>query len=64
MTKNQIIERQSKLILDLLAIGKEKMQEVSDLFAAIERERAGLPDEPKAKKRGSWPKGRPRGRKV
>lgn len=64
MTKDQIIERQSKLILELLAIGKDKMQEVSDLFAAIEREREGLPDGLKTKKNGGWPKGRPRGRKA
>ena len=56
MTKDQIIETQSKLILELLAIGKDKMQEVTDLFCKIQRipkgiENVNQPPEPEIDRR-------------
>lgn len=37
MTKDQIIEKQSEIIRELLKIGMERLQEISDLFCAIEK---------------------------
>lgn len=37
MTKDEIIEKQSKLILELVKIGQEKYQEIFNLFCAIEK---------------------------
>lgn len=37
MTKDQIIEKQSEIIRELLAIGKAKYQEIFDLFCVIEK---------------------------
>ena len=37
MTKDQIIAAQSRLILELLGIGKEKIQTVMNLFCEIQR---------------------------
>lgn len=74
MTKDQIIAAQSAIILDLLRIGTERMQEISDLFAAIEKEKAAswtkeeppeapanvIEFKPAPKRRGGWPKGKKR----
>jgi hypothetical protein len=60
LTKNEIIARQSRLIVELIKMGTEKMQEVADLFSAIEREREEIKAEPKPKRKGGWPKGKPR----
>ena len=42
MTKDEIIKAQSRLIVKLIQIGTEQMQEVADLFSAIELEREGI----------------------
>jgi transposase len=36
MTKDEIIAKQSRLILDLMRIGQDKIQEALDLFCEIE----------------------------
>ena len=39
MTKDQIIEKQSKMIRDLISIGMNRYQEIMDLFVEIEKHR-------------------------
>ena len=76
VTKDEIITAQSAIILDLLRNGMDRMQQISDLFAAIEKEKAASwtkeepPEVPAnviefkppepVQKHRGWPKGKPR----
>lgn len=44
MTKDEIINKQSKMIRDLISVGMQRYQEITDLFVEIEKQR-GIKEE-------------------